>query len=168
MSPSPRGRLVALDVDLPQKAGASALAAHERQTAEADLLAENRFAVQGHQRATYRLHLAVKGDAFVFALSDGRTRAALTSISLGLQSLRRRLPAYWAACEGYYEAAQAGRIAALEEMDAHRRRLHEDGALHLQKRLAPALVMDKASARRLFTLLAVLQRAGKARGDAPV
>lgn len=152
------GRVVALELNLAARAAQNPLAEHERKIAQADLLADNRIVLRAQPRAAYRLQLSAQDDRLVLALSDARTRSPLTSIPLTLGSLRRLLPAYWAACEAYYGAAEAGHADELEARDAYRRRLHQEGAAQLQKRLAPELRMDDASARRLFTLLAVLHQ----------
>ena len=152
-----RGRLAALTLDDASAAPPNEMARHERETAIADLLADNQFALRAHPRAAYRLHVARRNAALIFAFSDDRSGKPLAEIPLALGSFQRSLRTYWAACEEYYGAAAAGRADALEAMDAHRRQLHGEGAAQLRRRLAAHVEMDEPSARRLFTLLAVLQ-----------
>ena len=60
--------------------------------------------------------------------------------------------------ESYAKAVQEGREARLQAIDMGRRGLHNEAAALLAERLKGKVAIDLETARRLFTLLAVLAR----------
>jgi uncharacterized protein (UPF0262 family) len=82
------------------------------------------------------------------------------SIALPIIPFRRIVRDYLLICESYYEAIRTAPPSKIEAIDMGRRGLHDEGAELLQDRLKAAAELDHATARRLFTLVCVLQARG--------
>jgi len=67
---------------------------------------------------------------------------------------------YFLICENYYKAIRTAPPSQIEALDMGRRGLHNEGATELQKRLEGRIETDFDTARRLFTLICVLQVRG--------
>ena len=63
-------------------------------------------------------------------------------------------------CESYYDAIRSATPDKIETIDQTRRVLHNEGAETLRTRLAGQADIDDDTARRLFTLISVLQMRG--------
>ena len=63
-------------------------------------------------------------------------------------------------CESYYDAIRSATPDKIETIDQARRVLHNEGAETLRTRLAGQAEIDDDTARRLFTLISVLQMRG--------
>ena len=135
---------------------------HERATAIADLLKDNRFIPESGRAGPFHLHLAIAenrlaieirapGDAIGDATGD-----ASETIVLPLQPFRRIVKDYFLVCESHYEAIRGKGLARVEAIDVGRRSLHDEGSALLIERLAGKVTIDHDTARRLFTLICVL------------
>jgi uncharacterized protein (UPF0262 family) len=60
-------------------------------------------------------------------------------------------------CESYFEAVRRLPPSQIEAIDMARRGIHDEGARVLQERLEGKAVVDRATARRLFTLICAVQ-----------
>ena len=132
---------------------------HERATAIADLLEENSFAPASGRRGPFDLHLAIEENRLnldIRSTADG----ASETIVLPLAPFRRIVKDYFIVCESYYEAVRSARLGQVEAIDMGRRGLHNEGSTLLMERLADKVVIDHATARRLFTLICVLHLRG--------
>jgi uncharacterized protein (UPF0262 family) len=87
-------------------------------------------------------------------LEDGAPHRRLV---LSLTPLRRVIKDYFLVCENYYRAIRTAPPSQIEALDMARRGLHDEGARELQARLIGKVETDLDTARRLFTLLCVLQ-----------
>ncbi len=128
---------------------------HEREVAITDLLKDNRFAPASGRAGPFHLTLAIAENRLAMeirALADGSSE----TIMLALAPFRRIVKDYFLVCESYYEAIRGKRLAQVEAIDVGRRSLHDEGSALLIKRLAGKVVIDHATARRLFTLICVL------------
>jgi uncharacterized protein (UPF0262 family) len=67
---------------------------------------------------------------------------------------------YFLVCDNYYKAIRTAPPHQIEALDMARRTLHDEGAKELQARLAGKVETDFDTARRLFTLICVLQMRG--------
>jgi len=132
---------------------------HERQVAIFDLLEENAFALKSAAAGPYDLHLSVSDNRLVF---DVRTAGdqALEQFSLPAKNFRRIVKDYFLICESYFDAIKTKPPSQIEAIDMGRRGLHDEGADILRERLAEHAVVDKMTARRLFTLVCVLHIRG--------
>lgn len=128
----------------------------ERLAAVSDLLQHNSFVVRNAPNSgPYHLRLG---------LVDGRVQFDVHSIEgqqledmrLPLSSFRSLIKEYFAVCESYFAARKTRHPGHLEAIDMGRRGLHDEGATLLQERLAERIELDHDTARRLFTLICVL------------
>lgn len=133
---------------------------HERKVAMYDLLDMNRFRPVGDYTGPFKLRIAIDdGKRLLFKIADeGDT--ALTEVSLPLSPFRRIVRDYFQICESYYDAIKKLSPSQIETIDMARRGLHNDGAEVLVDALKDKIAMDKATSRRLFTLVCVLHIRG--------
>ncbi len=131
-------------------------AEHERRIAIHDLLEENRFAPNDGSSGPYRLRLHRAEDRLVFEVEDGRG-AVRSPAALRLSALRSTLRDYEAICDSYHQAIKTAPRARIEAIDMGRRAFHDEGAEILRRELAGKVEIDRATARRLFTLVHALR-----------
>jgi uncharacterized protein (UPF0262 family) len=127
----------------------------EREVAMLDLLDANSFEVVGSDRGPYELTLGVEEGRLVFEIS--RDGVGHSRIQLSLAPLRALIRDYWLVCESYYKAIRTATPQQVEALDAGRKALHDEGATELRHRLHGKIETDFETARRLFTLICVLQ-----------
>jgi uncharacterized protein (UPF0262 family) len=63
---------------------------------------------------------------------------------------------YTVLCDNFYKTARMGQIHQLEAIDAGRRSIHDEAALLLAETVENKVILDKPTARRLFSLIYVL------------
>lgn len=133
---------------------------HERHKAVADLLAANSFEL---------LDPAATGPyAVTLRLSDGRfcigvacrSSGVTADIRLPLSGFRRLIHDYTILCDNFYKTAREGQYHRLEAIDAGRRSIHDEAAEMLAETAEDRIKIDKMTARRLFSLLYVLDMRG--------
>ena len=133
---------------------------HERAVAIFDLLEENFFRPRDDLGpGPYNLQLGIEENRLVFNI---RTEGddLLGAIHLSLTPFRRLVKDYFTVCESYYEAIKTASPSQIEAIDMGRRGLHNEGSELLKERLAGKVELDMNTARRLFTLICVLQIRG--------
>jgi uncharacterized protein (UPF0262 family) len=136
--------------------------AQERKVAIFDLLEENSFALPPRGDAPpppgpYCLGLAVReGRLVVEAANEAGERLAAFHLSLG--PFRQVVKDYFSICESYFDAVKRLPPSQIEAIDMARRGIHNEGAAVLAERLAGKAELDRATARRLFTLICVLMQ----------
>jgi len=133
---------------------------HERAVAIHDLLEENRFSVPAHAPGPYRLRLSLAERQLFFDIADEQGRRLIV-FGLSLAPFRRVVRDYFRICESYFDAIRSAPVHRIEPIDMARRAIHDEGAQLLRERLAGKIEMDKATARRLFTLISVLHWRGR-------
>jgi len=153
------GRLVAVTLDAASIAPISREVDHERQVAIFDLIEQNSFAPVGESGGDYALRLSMVSNRLVLQVSraDG---APITTHILSLTPFRRIMRDYHMVCHTYYDAIRTQTPNQIEAIDMGRRGLHDEGAQILKDKLADKIAIDKLTARRLFTLIAVLHWKG--------
>lgn len=136
----------------------------ERRVAVFDLLEENSFTVPGRTgqpvpEGPFCLGLSIREGRLVFdvAAEDG---AKVAEFHLSLGPFRQVVKDYFQICESYFEAVKRLPPSQIEAIDMARRGIHNEGARILQERLEGKAALDKDTARRLFTLVCVLQPGG--------
>lgn len=147
-------RIIELKLDNETIGARSAEIEVERHRAISDLLEENAFAVKDCE-GPYKLHLSLQGDRLLMDVnctSSGRNE----EIPLPLNSLKPLIRDYVMICDSFYKAAKSGEMHRLEAIDMGRRGIHNEGAETLAEALENKVIVDKLTARRLFTLLYVL------------
>lgn len=129
---------------------------HERAVAVHDLEHENSFELINHPGGPYVLGIVVRENRLVLDVRDPDDRP-LEEILLPLGPLRSIIRDYFHVCDAYYEAIKTATPSRIEAIDMGRRGLHDEGAERLRDRLATRVRIDEATARRLFTLICILQ-----------
>lgn len=131
----------------------------ERRVAIFDLIEENSFhPLRQHPdgyAGPYRLRLSVQDGRLIWEIGreDG---SALETLILALGRFRRPIRDYFAICDSYYQAIRKATSQEIETIDMARRAIHNQAAELLIERLEGKIVIDFATARRLFTLICVL------------
>ncbi len=133
---------------------------HERRVAIFDLLEENYFKphddfLKGYG-GPYHLTMRTQDARLVLDVATAEDEL-LRTIILPLSSLRRIIKEYFMVCNSYFDAIRTLSPRQIEAMDMGRRGLHNDGAEILKERLNAKIEIDFGTARRLFTLICVLQ-----------
>jgi uncharacterized protein (UPF0262 family) len=156
-------RIMAIELDDHTIVSRNAAIERERQVAIADLLARNRFEPKRTRNAghdgPYRVRLRVEEGRLAIEIADADARP-LETIILGLGRFRRTLKDYFAICDSYFKALEQSNPAHIEPIDMARRGLHNSGAELLVDCLDGKVALDFDTARRLFTLIAVLHIRG--------
>ena len=152
-------RLSAITLDEASVVYRSRAVEQEREVAIYDLLEANVFKPEGSAGGPYHLHLGMEDNRLVLDISreDGSEPGR---VLLSLAPLRKTVKDYFLVCENYYKAIRTAPPHQIESLDMARRTLHDEGARELQARLADKVQSDFDTARRLFTLICVLQMRG--------
>lgn len=133
---------------------------HERAVAIYDLLDMNRFRPAGDHTGPYKVVLSIEdGKRLLFRIASEED-APLTSVTLPLSPFRSLIRDYFQICESYFDAIKKLSPSQIETIDMARRGLHNEGSDLLIERLKEKIELDKATARRLFTLICVLHIRG--------
>jgi len=154
-----QARLVEVTLDFGSIGRNSADVNHEREVAIFDLLERNSFALENHDGGPYTLHLSLADNRLVFTVGD-KNRAPIANVMLSLSPFRRLVKDYFLMCESYYQAIKTAPASRIEAMDMGRRGLHDEGSRLLMERLKGKILIDIATARRLFTLICALHWKG--------
>jgi uncharacterized protein (UPF0262 family) len=152
-------RLAAIILDEASVVHRSRAIDQEREVAIYDLLEKNSFRPEGSQGGPYQLILGLEESRLVMdvRLEDGSDHGRFL---LSLMPLRKVVKDYFLICENYYKAIRTAPPHQIESLDMARKTLHDEGAVELQKRLEGKIETDFDTARRLFTLVCVLQMRG--------
>jgi len=152
-------RLSAITLDEKSVVQRSRAIEQEREIAIYDLLEANVFRPDGSPGGPYHLTLGVEETrlALDITLEDGTPHG---KVLLSLAPLRKTVKDYFLVCENYYKAIRTAPPHQIEALDMARRALHDEGARELQVRLEGKVETDFDTARRLFTLVCVLQMRG--------
>ncbi len=152
-------RLTAITLDEHSVVQRSRAIEQEREVAIYDLLEANVFRPIGSPGGPYRLVLGVEETRLVLdiRLEDARAHG---KVMLSLTPLRKVVKDYFLICENYYKAIRTAPPHQIEALDMARKTVHDEGARELQARLEGKVATDFDTARRLFTLVCVLQMRG--------
>ena len=157
-----KDRIVAIALDEQTIGQRSAAVERERAIAIHDLIAQNVFRpcvdIEGEKVAwsgPFRLRLRVEDRRLVFEIADTEGKEQ-GRIFLLLAPFRKIVRDYFQICESYYDAVKKHSPSTIETIDAARRGLHDEGATLLVEQMTDKIETDHASARRLFTLIALL------------
>ena len=154
-----QARLVEVTLDSSSLGRNSADVEHEREVAIFDLLERNSFALESHDGGPYTLHLSLADNRLVFTVGDA-SRAPIANVMLSLSPFRRLVKDYFLMCETYFQAIKTAPPSRIEAIDLSRRGLHDEGSRLLMERLKGKVLIDIATARRLFTLICALHWKG--------
>jgi uncharacterized protein (UPF0262 family) len=132
---------------------------HERRVAIFDLLENNFFKLNTGDEGPYRVILSLADRALQLSVRTAQDDH-ICDIKLSLTPFRRLIKDYFLICESYYEAIRTATPQHIETIDMARRALHNEGSDLLKERLTEFANVDMETARRLFTLVSVLQMRG--------
>ena len=152
-------RLSAITLDEHSVVQRSRAIDQEREVAIYDILESNLFKPEGSAGGPYHLVLGVEETRLALDIfrEDGTPHG---KVLLSLAPLRKTVKDYFLVCENYYKAIRTAPPHQIEALDMARRTLHDEGARELQVRLEGKVETDFDTARRLFTLVCVLQMRG--------
>jgi len=152
-------RLSAITLDERSVVQRSRAIDQEREVAIYDILEANLFKPEGSAGGPYHLVLGVEETRLALDIfrEDGTPHG---KVLLSLAPLRKTVKDYFLVCENYYKAIRTAPPHQIEALDMARRTLHDEGARELQVRLEGKVETDFDTARRLFTLVCVLQMRG--------
>lgn len=153
-------KIVAIDLDEKSVVRRSVEVEHERKVAMYDLLDMNRFRPVGDFRGPYKVRLGIEDAKRLIFKIDDENDSNLTNITMPLSPFRRIVRDYFQICESYYDAIKKLSPSQIETIDMARRGLHNEGADVLVDALKDKIDIDKATSRRLFTLVCVLHIRG--------
>ncbi|MDX1017314.1 UPF0262 family protein [Sinorhizobium medicae] len=126
----------------------------EQALAIVELLESNTFTPIGHDGGPYRLKIETADGRLALHVNDDNG-VHVVSHYLSLTPFRRLLKDYTRICESYYDAMCRPGPERLEAIDMGRG-IHNAAAELLRQRLSSNVSIDKATARRLFTLMYAL------------
>ncbi|MCA1371037.1 UPF0262 family protein [Bradyrhizobium sp. BRP14] len=132
--------------------GRDARIEREQAVAILDLLECNTFVPVGHDGGPYQLRIETAEGRLALHVSHIEG-AHVVSHFLSLAPFRRLLKDYTRVCESYYMAISCPGPERLEAIDMGRRGIHNEAAELLRERLSTKVLVDKDTARRLFTLI---------------
>ncbi len=101
------------------------------------------------------LHLRLQNARLVLDMRDAGDKP-LHTLALSLSPFRRLIKDYLLILDSHALAVLEGRGSRLEAIDMGRRALHNEGAALIKDRLDGKVVVDMETARKLFTLICVL------------
>lgn len=153
-------RICHIDIDESSLAPPTPEMEQERRVAVFDLLEENCFSLppRGDRAAPpgpYRLLMAIRDRRLVVDITQ-EAGDKVTEFHLSLGPLRQVIKDYDQICASYFEAVKRLPPSQIEAIDMARRGIHNEGARVLQERLDGKAEVDLDTARRLFTLISVL------------
>jgi uncharacterized protein (UPF0262 family) len=129
---------------------------HERRVAIYDLLEANSFQPVGEFQGPYHVLMGMEENRLALDIND-LSDTPLTRILLPLTPFRRIIRDYFTICESYFQAIKSASPSKIEAIDMGRRGLHNEGSNLLRERLDGRVVLDNETARRLFTLVCIIQ-----------
>ena len=148
-------RLVKIELDEADAQRRSAEAEQERAIAIYDIIEDNRFDLPDYT-GPFHLYLRLEGRHVNFDIRDSNEKN-LTQFFMALGPMRRVIRDYFTVCDTYYDAIRTKSPSQIQAIDMGRRALHNEGSEILQTRLDGKVETDFDTARRLFTLICVLQ-----------
>ena len=148
-------RLVKIELDDAVGPRRSAEAEQERAIAIYDILEENQFGVPEHV-GPFHLYLKLEGRHVHFDIRNSDD-IAIAQFFMAMGPLRKVIRDYFHVCDTYYDAIRTKSPSQIQAIDMGRRALHNEGSELLQSRLDGKVMTDFKTARRLFTLICVLQ-----------
>lgn len=161
---SDTNRLTRIDIDDTGLPAPTPEIDQERKVAVYDLLEQNVFGLPEVEdkevpAGPYHLFLSIRDGRLVF---DIQTEAdeKVVEFHLSLSPFRQVVKDYFQICAAYFDAVKRLPPAQIEAIDMGRRGIHDEGSRVLQERLEGKVVVDTATARRLFTLICVLHFKG--------
>ena len=152
-------RIIAISLDETLLGARSEELEREKRVAIHDLAQDSHFAPALAHGGPYRVHLRCEEGRLGIDVAEA-SGAPLRSYVLGMTGFKRAIRDYHAICDSYGKAVRSAPAHEIETVDMARRGVHNAAAELLQERLAGKIALDFDTARRLFTLMAVLHARG--------
>lgn len=152
-------RILAISIDETSLGKRSEDIEREKRVAIHDLIEGSRFAPALDHPGPYHVSLRSEEGRLGIDVADP-DGAPLRSYVLAMSGFKRPIRDYHAICDSYFNAVRVAAAHEIETVDMARRGLHNAGAELLAERLAGKIEVDHDTARRLFTLIAVLHARG--------
>jgi uncharacterized protein (UPF0262 family) len=155
-------RICQIDIDDTGLPSPSPEMEQERRVAVFDLLEDNSFKLPERDgrpmpEGPYQLLMAIRERRLVVDIAqENGEKVAEFHLSLG--PFRQVIKDYDQICTSYFDAVKRLPPSQIEAIDMARRGIHNEGASILQERLEGKAEIDQDTARRLFTLISVLNR----------
>lgn len=130
----------------------------DRAQAIEDLLAANSFLPANATGGPFSLRLSIYEGRLAFDIRDASSDAPLAGVLLALGPFRGLIRDYLMMVDAHLQALSDAGEARIQAIDMGRRGLHNEAALLLMQRLSGKIAVDFDTARRLFTLVAVLHQ----------
>jgi uncharacterized protein (UPF0262 family) len=151
------GRLTRIVIEGEPLHRISAMQAADREQAVMDLQGENEFFPISQPELQSVLHLSTQEGRLVFDIRNAEDEPVI-AVMLALGPFKMLIKDYQMLLDSYASAVAEGREARIQAIDMGRRGLHNEGAELMMARLAGKVVIDFATARRLFTLVCALHQ----------
>lgn len=128
---------------------------HERRVAVFDLIENNVFELESGFGGPYVVRMSLRDATLVMEVAS-ETGDEKTEVALPLRGFRKLIKDYFLVCESYFSAIKTASPSRIEAIDMGRRGLHNEGSERLSEALKGKVLVDRDTARRLFTLVCVL------------
>lgn len=152
-------RILSIDLDAASLGGRGGDLERETRVAIHDLVEGGRFAPAIPHTGPFRVSLRCEEGRLGIDVADADA-GRLRSYVLAMSGFKRPIRDYHAICDSYFKAVRVASAYEIETVDMARRGVHNEGADLLQERLKGKIDIDFDTARRLFTLIAVLHARG--------
>ena len=123
-----------------------------------DIIEDNSFKLLGSDIYEYTLEVLFTENILKMSVNSASTQTNLKTFSINMGSLNRVLKDYIKLCNSYYESIKSAPLQKVEALDMGRRSLHDDASHDLINKLKEHIDMDFTTARRIITLLSIIQR----------
>jgi uncharacterized protein (UPF0262 family) len=124
----------------------------EREIAVRDFLDEHRFAPTAFPEKKIKVTLSARDKKFIFIMTDLETEREFIHI-MSSAPFRKIFKEYGEICDGYRNAVSGGTPAQIETLDMARRGLHNEAADLIVEKFKGKIMLNRDTARKLFTIL---------------
>jgi uncharacterized protein (UPF0262 family) len=156
MTDTGKSRIRSIEIVTTGTGESEKLIARDHETALRDLKTGSFFQPHNDTEGPYDLTLTIEDSRLVFKIR-GTGKAEMPMLVLSLRPYKRLIKDYFIIVQSYEKALREGQPSRIEAIDMGRRGVHNEGAWLLMERLDGKIKMDMDTARRLFTLICVLQ-----------
>lgn len=127
----------------------------EKNHAITDLLKQNHFLLKNQKEGPYNITLAIHHNKLIFEIICMPSEE-VQHVTLSTGPFRKVMKDYFIICETYFSAVKMADPSKVEAIDMGRRAVHNEGAELLIELLQNDIELDFETARKIFTLIAVL------------
>ncbi len=128
----------------------------ERDRVITDLLENSSFSPVGtNLSGPFSLSISIVSNKILVRMEGACGNVAAVEVSI--MPLKRMIKDYSIICASYFDAIKNSDPRKVEAIDMGRRGVHNEGAEILQRQLEGKLDMDFETARKIFTLIYILQ-----------